>query len=79
MKLDKKINKLLSEHELREIMDQIISQAGLPKVLLQISNRLCYKGGGKDKMAKVWLKRAKLIHGIMEEIETEEQPSKLEA
>lgn len=73
MKLDKKIGKLLSEHELREIMDQIVSQTSFSKVLLQISNRLCYKGNGKDKTAKVWLKRAKLVHDIMEEIKKEEE------
>lgn len=73
MKLDKKISKILSEHELREVMDQIISQASFSKVLLQISNRLCYKGNGKDKAAKTWLKRAKLVHDIMEEVKKEEE------
>ena len=73
MKLEKKVVKLLSDHELKDIMDHLIAKVSLPKLLLQISNRLCYKANTNDKQkAKVWMKRAKLIHTIMEEIEKEE-------
>jgi len=73
MKLEKKIAKLLNEHELSVVIEQLIVQAGMAKVLLQISNRLCFKSSGKDAASKAWLKRAKAVHSVMQEIEAEEK------
>lgn len=72
MKLDKKIAKLLEEHGIVSIMEQLVAQSGLTNVMMQVSNRLVYKGSGKDKAeAKKWTKRAKVVHGVIDEIEAE--------
>lgn len=72
MKLDKKVTKLLEEYGLASIMIELVGQEGLTNVMLQVSNRLVFKGSHPEKNeAKKWMKRAKVIHEVIDEIEAE--------
>jgi len=70
MKLEKKVAKLLQEEDSAVVIKEIIRQLEMPQVLLQISNIFVAKSGGiQDKpTSRLWLKRAKAVHAIMDEM-----------
>jgi hypothetical protein len=76
MKLDKHIGKLMVIHGRDPFLTTVIKAVDSTKVLLQLSNYFMLKSsegrilGNKDQ-EKIWRKRAKTIHDIMEEIEAE--------
>lgn len=69
MKLEKKIDRLITEHSAETIATEIIRQIGVEKILLLLSNRLTYKAmDSRNKEQKTWRRRAKVVHDMMEEI-----------
>lgn len=80
MKLEKHIEKLIAFHSPDLVATNVIRAVSCPKVLLQISNYCMLKSnegrtlGDKDQ-EKIWRKRAKIIHDVMEEIENETKNS----
>lgn len=79
MRLDKHIGKLMVIHGRDPFLSTVIKAADSTKVLLSLSNYFMLKSNegrnlGKKDMEKIWRKRAKTVHDIMEEIE-EENPN----
>jgi hypothetical protein len=76
MRLDKHIGKLMVIHGRDPFLSTVIRAVDSTKVLLSLSNYFMLKASegrvlGKKDQEKLWRKRAKIIHDIMEEIEAE--------